>query len=482
MAHKTIFNIVGRSLLLEAALLVLPLGAAYLYDDGGQNAILATMGVALALGALLCALCRSSDSQLRDRDGLLVVSLVWVLLSAVGALPFVINGCIPGFVDAFFETVSGFTTTGASILVEPALLPKSILLWRSLTHWIGGMGILVFVVMLGSSSQNKSLYILRAEMPGPIAGKIVPRAKQSAKYLYLIYIGMTVTEFVLLCLGEMTPYESLIYSMGTAGTGGFALSSAGLGIYSAYSQWVITIFMVLFGVNFNLYFFALIKKSLKIFNNDELKLYIGVFVVSTTAIAINIMSIYHSVSESLRQAAFQTATVISTTGFATADFDKWPSFSKDIILILFFLGACGGSTAGGLKMSRVLILAKTAWAELKRILQPNRSVAVISDGARVPDQVVSSVSRYFIVYMLCFIVTFLLLSAERVDTLTSFTAAAACFNNVGPGLSAVGPAGNYSMFSPLAKILLSVSMLLGRLEIYPVLISLMPSSWAGGKK
>ena len=399
-------------------------------------------------------------------------------MSAIGALPFVISGEIPNYIDAFFETVSGFTTTGASVLTNVEKMSQGLLFWRSFTHWIGGMGVLVFVMAIIPNISDRSIHIVRAEMPGPIVGKLVPKLKNTAKILYLIYIVMTVLEVVFLLCGGMPLYDSVVHAFGTAGTGGFGIKASSIAGYSPYLQWVIAIFMLLFGINFNIYYLVLIRRFRSVFRSTEMWSYIGLVVLSVAAITVNIYPVSQSFSEALRLSAFQVSSVITTTGYATADFNLWPEMSKGILLFLMFIGGCAGSTAGGLKVSRVVILLKMIRRELNRMLHP-RSVSVVKfEGKQVDEATLNSVSIYFVLYIICFCVIFFVLCFEPFDFATNFSATAACFNNVGPGFGAVGPAASYQGYSALSKTVLSIAMLLGRLEIFPLLLAFSPSTWA----
>ncbi|MFR4008396.1 MAG: TrkH family potassium uptake protein [Christensenellales bacterium] len=415
---------------------------------------------------------KPKDRLIYAKEGFVIVALAWMALSAVGALPFVISREIPSFADAFFETVSGFTTTGASILTDVESMSCGLLFWRSFTHWIGGMGVLVFIMAIVPSISDRTIHILRAEVPGPIVGKLVPKTKDTAKILYLIYIVMTILEMILLICGGMSLFESALHSFATAGTGGFGIMANSVGGYSPYLQWVIAIFMLLFGVNFNLYYLLLIKKFRAVVKSEELWWYIGISLASILIITINIYPIYHNVADALRHSSFQVSSIITTTGFSTTDFNLWPSLSKGILLMLMFVGGCAGSTAGGLKVSRILLMGKAARRELTHILHP-RSVAVARlEGKKVDESTLSSVNNYFVLYMAGFILAFLLLCFEPFDFETNFSAVAACYNNVGPGLGLVGPLSSFAGYSAFSKIVLSIAMLLGRLEIYPVLFAL----------
>lgn len=479
MNRKMVFYMIGQMIKLEAALLVLPLLVSLIYREHETAlSFLITIGIALVLGFALTLIFRTKNRVIYAKEGFVIVALTWLALSAVGCLPFIISGEIPSFFDAFFETVSGFTTTGASVVVDVESMSHGTLFWRSFTHWIGGMGVLVFIMAIIPTVTDRSIHILRAEMPGPIVGKLVPKTKDTAKILYLIYIIMTAVEIVLLLIGGMPLFESTIHAFGTAGTGGFGIKADSIAGYSPYLQWVITIFMLLFGVNFNLYYLALIRHFHSIFKSRELWCYIGIFAAACFAITIDIYPMYQNFSESLRLAAFQTSSILTTTGFATADFNLWPGFSKAILFLLMFIGGCAGSTAGGLKVSRVILLFKIVRKELLHMLHP-RSVAVIKfEGKKVDNPTLNSVSTYFVLYIFGILGIFLILCLEPFDLETNLSATVSCFNNVGPGLSLVGPASNYSAYSPLSKLMLSFAMLLGRLEIFPLWFTLTPSTWS----
>ena len=423
-------------------------------------------------------LSKPEDSVIYAKEGFITVALVWVILSAIGALPFTVSGEIPSYIDAFFETVSGFTTTGASIITDLESMSRGLLFWRSFTHWVGGMGVLVFAMALIPNISDRSIHIMRAEMPGPIVGKLVPRVKNTAKILYLIYIFITLMQVIFLLFGGMNLFESLVHAFGTAGTGGFGVRSDSIASYSPYIQWVIAVFMIIFGINFNLYYLLLIKRFKSAVSSNELWVYLIVVDVSTVAITANILPSFSELGAAVRTAFFQVASIITTTGYATADFNLWPGFSKGIIIVLMFIGGCAGSTAGGLKVSRVIILLKTIRVEIKRMIHP-RSVSVVRfEGKTLEENTYRSVSLYFALYMVCFFAIFILLCLEPFDIETNFTATAACFNNVGPGLAGVGPMAGYSGYSAPAKLLLSFAMLLGRLEIFPLIIALSPSTWS----
>ena len=468
--------VIGRILLTEAALLVLPAVTALAYGESLRPFLLTAL-LLVAVG-LIMGRKKPIRTALYARDGFAVVALAWLLMSAFGALPFVISGDIPFYVDAFFETVSGFTTTGASILTEIEPLHRGILFWRSFTHWVGGMGVLVFVMAILPMTDGHGMHLMRAEVPGPSVGKLVSRMSDTAKILYGIYLVLTVIEIVLLMAGGMPLFDSCIHAFGSAGTGGFSNRNLSVGAYdNAYFDVVIGVFMLLFGVNFNLYYFLLIKRFKDVFHSEELRAYLGIVAAAVIAIAVDILHIYGSVGKSLRYAFFQVSSIITTTGFATADFNTWPTFSKGILVVLMFVGACAGSTGGGVKVARVVILVKSSLADMRKMLHPNAIATVRFEGKPLTERSVRGVHVFISVYVLVFAVSFLLLTLEGFDLVTTFTALAACINNIGPGLEVVGPMGNYAQFSPAAKLLLSFNMLVGRLEIFPMLLLCAPSIW-----
>ena len=483
MNFKMVFNVIGRICQTAGVLLLVPAVTAIIYSETTQLfALLITAVASFVLGTLLTIICKTKNHIIYAKEGFAIVAAAWIVTSVIGAIPFVISGEIPSFVDAFFETVSGFTTTGASILTNVEAMSKSMLLWRSFTHWVGGMGVLVFVMAILPNISDRSMHIMRAEMPGPVVGKLVPKAKDTAKILYLIYIDLTLVQIVLLWAGDMDLYDSLIHSFGTAGTGGFGIKADGCASYSPYSQWVITIFMLIFGVNFNLYYLILIRKFKAVFKNTELRWYLVIVLISTGIITANILSISGSFSKALRDAAFQVSSIITTTGYSTTNFDLWPSLSKGVLFILMFSGACAGSTCGGLKVTRTVTLVKSVGREFKRMLHPRSVSAVVSDGKSMSETEVGSVNVYLTIYMLCIMVIFLLVSFEPLGLETNLTATVSCFNNVGPGLAGVGPAGSYAAYSDFSTFVLSIAMLLGRLEIFPLLIAFFPATWAKRKK
>ena len=480
MNHYAILFFLGYILRLEAALL-LPslLIALFRGESAAAMALAATILLAAGL-SLFSLLGRGKDRSITHREGFVIVSLSWVVMSLVGALPFTLSGAIPSYLDAFFETVSGFTTTGASILTNVEALPLSLLYWRSFTHWLGGMGILVFVLAIIPMAKGKgdSLHVLRAESPGPSVGKLAPTMRRSARLLYTIYIVLTLVEVVLLLLGGMPLFDALVNSFATAGTGGFAIKNASIAAYeSYYLQGVIAVFMVLFGVNFNLYYLILIGRARQALHSEELRVYLGLVGVSTLVIALNIRGLCTSLFDAFHHSFFQVASIITTTGFATADFDLWPELSRCILLVLMIAGACAGSTGGGIKTARVILLWKSVKSSVQKMLHP-RSVKVIKmDGKPVEAEVLESTQTFMVVYCLIAIASMLLVALDNFDLETTLSAVLACLNNIGPGLSAVGPTQNYFALSPLSKLVLTADMLLGRLEIFPMLLLFAPSVW-----
>ncbi|MBQ3865222.1 MAG: TrkH family potassium uptake protein [Clostridia bacterium] len=441
--------------------------------------------VASALIGIPLAMLKVRSRRIRARDGFVLVAVAWILISILGALPFYISREIPSLVDSLFETVSGFTTTGSSILTDVEALSKSTLLWRSFTHWLGGMGVLVFFLAIipMTRGNGESLMILRAESPGPQVDKLVPKTAKSAQILYLIYTGLTVAEIILLLLGNMPIFDAVCTAFGTAGTGGFGVKNTSIGGYSPYIQYVVTVFMILFGVNFSVYFAILLKQASKAFRNEELRVYFAIIGISIVIIGINIWKMYAgNLEEVFRHAAFQVASIMTTTGFGTTDFNVWPQLSRMILLLLMIVGACAGSTGGGMKVSRIIILFKGMGMQMQKLIRPNRVNFVRITQEVVPNETVSGVFAYAATYCLIAILSVLVVSLDQFSFETNFTAVLACLNNIGPGLDMVGSTGNYSAFSAISKIVLSLNMLLGRLEIYPILICFLPSTWKREKR
>ncbi len=477
MNYKMILSTIGRMLMVLSGLLMLPMIIAIIYGENTVAPILISAVVPFVLGITLYLIFKTKNHIIYAKEGFAIVALVWILFSVFGAFPFVLSGEIPSFVDALFETVSGFTTTGSSILTNVEAMSKSLLFWRSFTHWVGGMGVLVFVMALIPNISDRSIHLRRAEVPGPIVGKVVPRIKDSARILYIIYMVLTLVEIIMLFVGGMSFFDSVVHSFGTAGTGGFGTKADSIGGFSNYSQWVIAIFMMIFGINFNIFYMIISKKIKSAFKSEELWTYLGIILASTALIAINIYPSQESLSETIRHAFFQVSSIITTTGFATQDFDLWPTLSKTILLLLMFIGACAGSTGGGLKISRIVLLFKNIKREIKQMIHPRSVSTVKFESKRLEEKTVSSVGTYLAVYLMCFVVIFLLVSFEPFSLETNFSAVAACFNNIGPGFDVVGPTQNFVQYSDFSKIILSFAMLLGRLEIYPLLIFMLPSLW-----
>lgn len=472
-----IVYIIAKMLGVEGAVLLIPAFVAFLY---GESDVIQFLIVSAALGAIFFIFGRKrpENKVIYAKEGLVIVGLAWILWSLFGVLPFVLTGSIPSYVDAFFETVSGFTTTGSTILTDIEALPKGVAFWRSLTHWIGGMGVLVFVMMLTSLDDEHSMHLMRAEVPGPEADKLVPKARATARILYLMYFVLTAAEVVFLMFGRMSFYDALLHSFSTAGTGGFSNRNASVAYYdSAYIDGVITVFMILFGVNFNLYFLIRLKNWKDALKNEELHAYLGIIAGAVAIVTVNILGIYGNLVHAFRYASFQVASVITTTGFCTADFNLWPELSKVVLLGIMVIGACAGSTGGGIKVSRFLILVKSIKQEVRRMLHPKAVTIVKINGKRVGNDTIRSVYIYFISYILVMMVSILLVSINNFDFATTFSSVLTTLNNVGPGISMVGPVENFHMFSPLSKLVFCMDMLLGRLEIFPYLLLMSPELW-----
>ncbi len=477
MNYAMVLYILGYICNVEALLMLLPLGVGLLYGESVGDTFGLTIVLLFAVGAVLTRK-RPKKQTFYAKEGFVTVSLCWIVMSLFGALPLSLSGEVGSYVDCFFEIVSGFTTTGASVVANVEILSQNILFWRSFTHWIGGMGVLVFVLMVLPMAGQSSIHLMRAESPGPIVGKFVPKLRSTAILLYGIYMLLTVILIILLMLGGMSLFDSLIFSFGTAGTGGFANYAASVGYFgSAYIDWVITIFMILFGVNFNVYYMLFFGHFLQGLKNEEMRWYLGIIAVSTAIVTLNISHLYDSPLTALRYAAFQVSTIITTTGYATTDFALWPVLSHVVLLLLMIAGACAGSTGGGIKTSRIIISVKSAWQELRHLIHPRTVTRVRLDGRPVEEETRSTVGSFLTLYALIVAFSVLLLSVEGYDFNTTLSAVLACFNNVGPGIGLVGPMGNYGFFTPFSKLLLSFDMLLGRLEIFPMLVLFSPSVW-----
>ncbi|MBE6649812.1 MAG: TrkH family potassium uptake protein [Ruminococcaceae bacterium] len=477
MNKKLVFHVIGKLLCAVSLMLIAPMIVSIIYTEQSWWSFGVTAVISLALGILLLKITKGFSRVIYAKEGFAIVSLSWITVSLIGSLPFIISKEIPSFADAFFESVSGYTTTGASILNNVEKLSHGMLFWRSFNHWIGGMGVLVFMLAFVSSITDRSIHILRAEMPGPIVGKLAPRSKDTSKVLYIIYIVLTVSQIVMLCCGDMNLFESIIHSFGTAGTGGFGIKSDSIASYSSYSQWVITAFMFIFGINFNVFYLFILKRFKAAIKSSELAVYTLITVFSIIIISFDISHLFNNLSDTIRTSAFQVVSITTTTGFSSVDFNLWPSLSKSILTVLMFIGACAGSTAGGFKMSRVVIVFKMISNEIKKMIHPRSVSTVKFEGKDVDENTQRSVTSYFAIYFVCILIIFMLISLEPFDFETNFTATVSCFNNVGPGMSAVGPMSSYAEYSVFSKILLSFAMLLGRLEIFPILIAFIPSTW-----
>lgn len=473
-----VLKLIGSVLLVEGALMLAPLFVSFIMQSNDALAILIAMAITLSVGGLL-SLLRPKNDNLRAREGFAVVSLAWTLLSFFGCLPFVFNGCIPSIVDAFFETVSGFTTTGATILTDVEALPKGLAFWRSFTHWAGGMGVLVLSLALLPKMGARSIHLMRAESPGPSVDKLVPRVGDNAKILYKIYIGMSVLMLLILLLAGMDLYNALIYMFGTAGTGGFSNYSASVAAFNSPSiEMIIAVFMALFGVNFSMYYLMLRRNWKGVWHNSELKLYLGLMLGTSIAIAVNILPLYNgSLIQSLRYSFFQVSSVMTSTGYATADFNLWPEFSKAILVGLMLIGASAGSTGGGIKVVRFQLLFRSMLREIRRTVHPKSVNTVKLDGRTVSESVISGVHSFFFAYFFILIVATLIISIDGFDFTTNVTAVITTLSNIGPGLGMVGPAGSFAAYSDLSKMVLSLCMLIGRLEIFPILMIFSANAW-----
>ena len=477
MNYAMIRYIIGWILNFEAAFMSPSFVVGLIYREKSAWAIFATMLLCLVIGVPMVLLKRPKQAVFYAKDGFVSVGLSWVVLSVMGALPFVISGSIPHPVDALFETVSGFTTTGSSILSDVEALPKCMLFWRSFTHWVGGMGVLVFMLTILPMSGGYHMNLMRAESPGPSVERFVPTVKSTAKILYGIYICLSLLELLLLLVGKMPMFDALTLTFGTAGTGGFGIKNDSIGSYTTYQQTVITIFMILFGVNFNVYFLFLLKKIRQGLKNEELRAYLGIILGAILLITVNIAGKFGNPFLAFHHAAFQVGSIITTTGYSTVDFNTWPTFSKTVLVLLMLIGASAGSTGGGIKVSRIVILAKSVKKELKQYLHPHSISKIKMDGKPVEHEVVRSINVFLIAYLLIYAVSMLIVSLDNFDFNTTFTSVAATINNIGPGLDLVGPAANFGILSVPSKLVLIFDMLAGRLEIFPLLLLFVPDTW-----
>ncbi|MDO5088539.1 MAG: TrkH family potassium uptake protein [Leptotrichiaceae bacterium] len=479
MNRKMIAFIVGRILLLEAGLMVLPLTVSFIYGEALKYKVsYFSVITILVISGLLLSVKTPEDTSIQGREGFVIVSLSWILLSFFGALPLFMTKEVISFTDSFFEIVSGFTTTGSSIITDLSKISRSNLFWRSFTHFVGGMGVLVLALAVFPKNSLSSVHVMKAEVPGPTFGKLVSKLSTTARVLYKIYVVMTITLTVLLMFGGLDIFEAVLIAFGTAGTGGFGVRNGSILPYnSAYVEMVLAVGMLVFGVNFNIYYYILIKKVKEAFANEELKYYLLTVFMSTVFIFTNIVSKYDSLWQCFRDVFFSVSSVMTTTGYSTADFGSWPVFSQTILLILMFFGACAGSTAGGLKISRIIMMGKMFIAEIKHMVSPNRVVSVKYENKSLDIKIQKSVTNYFLVYMILFVVMLLIISTDTDNFLTAFSAVAATFNNIGPGLGKVGPTSSYVEMNNISKIVLSFAMLAGRLEIFPMLVLFAPGTW-----
>ena len=476
MNYRLVFYTLGMVLNTAGVCMLLPLICALIYGEPYATTFSACILLCLLIGVPL-TLKRPKDHSMYAKEGFVIVASSWIIISLFGSLPFIIFGKIPNFFDAFFETVSGFTTTGASILENIDDFPRSLLFWRSFTHWLGGMGVLVFLVALLPSSGGSNFYLMQAESTGANVSKLVPKVRSTAKLLYGMYIGLTLLEIMLLLLGGMSWFESLTLSFGTAGTGGFGVLSDSIGSYSPYVQWVIAVFMLLFGIDFSIYHMILLRKFKSAFSSEEARGYLTIILASTVFICINCWNYFSSFWDVLRHSFFQVSSIITTTGYTTFDFNTWPEFSKTILVIIMFVGACAGSTGGGIKVSRIMILCKSIIKQIKITIHPKRTYKITMNGRTIEHETLRAINVYIAVYLVIYAISLLIISLDNFDFTTNFTAVAATLNNIGPGLNMVGPTGNFAHFSNLSKLALTFDMLFGRLEIYPMLVLFARSTW-----
>lgn len=477
MNHKMIRYIIGLIVKLEGLLMLVP-GFVSLFYRERVGYVLFGVAVALILTGFLLSYKRPEDASFYAKEGMVIVSMAWIVLSLFGALPFYISGEIPSYVDAFFETVSGFTTTGSTILTDIEVMSNGLLFWRSFTHWIGGMGVLVFAFAVLPQNHNNNMYLMKAEVPGHKVGKLVSKMSSTARILYGIYITLTIIEVILLKAGGMSFFDSWIHAFSTAGTGGFSSRNASIAYYnSAYIEGVITVFMILFGVNFQLYYFILIGNVKEFFSSEELRTYLLVIGAAIAVITFNIIDVVGGVWPAFRASAFQVASIITTTGFVTENYEQWPYLSQGILLLLMFIGAMAGSTGGGMKVSRIILLVKNAYGGMRKMLSPNRVISMRFEEGVVRKKVIEEVHVYMNIYALVFAASTLILLSQDLDLITSFASVSCCLNNVGPGLGVTNPVSNFSSLTAITKIVLSFNMLAGRLELFPVAVIFLPSTW-----
>lgn len=477
MNYKTIRYVLSWVLKIESLCMVLPLICAFVYGEQHSAGVwLGCIALCFMCGVLLC-IKTPKNKTMYAKDGFVAVALSWIILSIFGALPLVFTKAIPNFIDALFETVSGFTTTGASVITDLDIVPKSVIFWRSFTHWIGGMGVLVFLVALLPLTGSGNFYLMKAESPGPAVSKLVPKVKSTAKILYSIYIVMTLLQMILLICGGMEIFDAITLTFGTAGTGGFSISNAGFSQYSSYCQIVITVFMILFGIDFSIYYLILLRKFRSAFKSDEVRAYLAIILTSVIVISFNCRHLFGSLFDTVKHSAFQVASIITTTGYATVDFNLWPELSKVILVLLMFCGACAGSTGGGIKVSRILIMLKSIVKEVRILAHPKSTLKIKMNGRAVEHETVRAVNVFMMAYLAIYALSVILVSIDNLDFTTNFTAVAATINNIGPGLAQVGPMANFSVYSPFSTFVLICDMLIGRLEIFPILLLLSPYTW-----
>ena len=479
MNYKMMGHFIAQILSIEGIFMIPALLISFFgHETSAARGFLFTLALLAVIVAVLYLLCRNAPSAFYAKEGLVCVGVSWIVLSLIGSLPFYISREIPLYIDAFFEIVSGFTTTGSSILPSVEALSKGLLYWRSFSHWLGGMGVLVFLLAFtGEKGQGFTMHLLRAESPGPSVGKLVPKMRKTASILYMIYIGLTIINMIFLLLGGMSLFEAVCTAFGTAGTGGFGIKNDSLASYSPYLQNVTTVFMALFGINFSCYYLLLLGHVRSVFKDEELRLYLGIIFGSILLIVLNLRGFYDTLGETIRHAAFTVSTIITTTGYATTDFDLWPAFSKAIVMLLMIVGACAGSTGGGLKVARLLLLVKSLKRNIGQVLKPRKVQIVRNNGGVVDEKILDNANAYLAAYVVILFLSFLIVSLDNFSVGTNFTAVLACFNNIGPGLEAVGPTCNFSAYSVLSKLVLCFDMLAGRLEIFPILVLFSGSTW-----
>ena len=479
MNYKMMGRFIAQILAIEALFMLPALILSLCFREyGATYAYIYTLAAIMLSVMVLSIVCRGAPSAFYAKEGLVCVGASWIVLSLFGCLPFWLSGEIPAFIDAFFEIVSGFTTTGSSILSNVEAMSRSLIYWRSFSHWLGGMGVLVFLLAFtGEQGKGFTMHLLRAESPGPDVGKLVPKMRTTASILYIIYIVMTVINFIFLIIGDMPLFDAVCTALGTAGTGGFGIKNDSMASYSPYIQNVTSIFMLLFGINFSCYYLLLLGNFRSVFKDEELRVYIGIILGSITLIVINLGDFYPTLEETVRHATFSVATLISSTGFATTDFDLWPSFSKSILMILMLIGACAGSTGGGLKVARMMLLAKSLRRNISQTLSPRKVMVVRNNGNIISEKILDNTNAYLAAYVIIIFVSYVLISLDGFSIATNFTAVLACFNNMGPGFEAVGPTCNFSGYGAFSKLVLCFDMLAGRLEIFPMLVLLSKNTW-----